>query len=150
MRTIRTAKEVRGGIETVWQVMTDRRDLSWRGDLVQLQVRADPEGDILIETLRGNLTARFRVTREEPPRAYEQRMTGEMVSRSWGFELEETAPERTRIVLVEHYWFKSRLLEFLSYLYLHQKAGQRAQLKELAQRLDRLAGQTQDGEMLTQ
>lgn len=135
MRTVATARELAGNIELVWSVMTDRTDLSWRGDLAGLQVVSSDEGDVLIETMRSGQRARFRVTREEPPMAYEQRLTGTALDRSWGFTLTAVGPDRTRVTLEERYDFHNRLLLLLSYLYLRPRDVQKAQLKQLAERL---------------
>ena len=146
MRNVVTARELAGNIEQVWSVMTDRTDLSWRGDLAGLQIISSDGGDILVETLRSGLRAKFRVTKNQPPVAYEQQLTGESLDRSWGFTLAAAGPDRTKVTLEERYDFHNRWLLLLSYLYLHPRDAQKAQLKNLAERLERLAAAAQQME----
>lgn len=139
MRSISTIKILPYRQELICSVLLNRADYGWRDDLASIQVQHSSEGDIIIEKLRNGIVARFVVTREEPPSAYEQTLTGTHVSRTWGFTLAEEDIGHTKIILTEQYIFKSRVLLFLSYLYFHPRAEQKIYLKKLQEKLKQMA-----------
>lgn len=135
MRVVCTARNVPGNTEAVWHVLTDWAHMDWRGDLESIRVSWDGEVQTIVETLRNGATARFIVTKWEPPAEFEKVLAGEVVSRRWGVTLALVGPEETRVTLREEYVFKSRLLSLLSRLYVPVREGQKRYLKALETRL---------------
>ena len=138
MRTVKTTRELPGDPEWIWQVITDFRHLGWRGDLAAIRVTETEQGKEIVETLRDQTVVRYLVTTWEPPREYEQTLTGSMVTRTWGVLLEPGEPGKTKVTVRETYRFKNRLMLLASYPYLPIRGGQKQYLKNLRDRLKEL------------
>lgn len=141
IRKVRTTKPLPGTAEEIWQVVTDYKNLGWRGDLASIRVTHTEGGVQVTETLRNQMAIQFLVTVWQPPREYRQDMKGDKVSRSWGVVLQPGDPGKTQVTVVEEYHFSTPLLGLLSYLYLPVRSGQKRYLKMLGQRLKELRSQ---------
>ncbi len=117
--------------ETVWTIVTNNSDTSWRSDITRTCVKEG--GSVFVETAKGGMETTFHITRKEPYQLYSFTLENRMICGEWTGEF-SAAADGTKVVFTERVRTRSRLLGFLAYL-MPIKAMQQQYVTDLQRRL---------------
>ena len=107
-------------METIWAVITRRRDTGWRSDLDRVEWEDDTH---FVEYTKGGTATRFTVTASHPPRHWALALENPHLTGRWTGML-EPVPEGTRVIFAESVFPRRCWLRPLVGLYLKRQQKQ--------------------------
>lgn len=86
-------------VETIWEIVTSLRDVSWRTDLSKLDVLEDQHK--FIEYTKQGFPTNFQITTFEPWKLYAFTMENDNMSGIWTGEFFSLSETKTKIIFTE-------------------------------------------------
>ena len=117
-------------VKTIWDIVTDNRNYSWRSDLDRIEMTDDDNR--FIEYTKDGFATIFTITEKEPYTRYEFNIESEFLSGSW-IGLFKESPEGTELDFTEEIRARglSRRIMLPFYLKYQQKKYMEDLLKAL-------------------
>lgn len=131
MRKSTITAEFNADVKTVWDIVTDNGNYSWRSDLARIEV----SGDTFTEYTKQGFQTRFTITRREPYRRYEFDMENGNFTGHWTGTFSETGAGSTRVNFTETLNIRNPLMELLSYIGMPLKKIQKTYIADLRKAL---------------
>jgi len=133
MRTSEIVAEFKADCNTVWDVVTNNDDFSWRSDLERVEVSKD--GKIFTEYSRGGGITQFVITRMDKPRRYEFNMESKLFTGNWIGVFSPTKDGGSRVIFTENIHVKNPIIRLLSSLFWDLKKIQETYISDLKRKL---------------
>ncbi len=121
-------------IQTVWNLVTDNENYSWRSDLSKIEIMDD--GERFIEHTKEGYQTFFHITVKEPYSRYEFDMENKNFSGHWVGILTALENGGTKIDFTEELSIKNPVIEILSYLFMNLKKIQERYVSDLRKALN--------------
>ncbi len=133
MRISQITAEFKADPKTVWDIVSDNGDYTWRSDLSEIIV--SPDGSSFTEvTVKGEET-HFTITKKEPYSRYEFDMENKMLRGHWEGVFTEMENGGTKITFREEVHVKNPAIELLSRFVFSLKKVQEAYIADLRRKL---------------
>lgn len=116
-------------IETVWNIVTDNSNYSWRSDLSKIE-QAD-DGKTFTEFAKEGFETTFTITVKEPCTHYEFDMNNNNFTGHWIGIFSKTENNGTKIDFAEEIRITIPVMEILSYLFMNLKKMQLTYIRDL-------------------
>lgn len=133
MRTSEFKGTFKTDVKTVWNVITNNSDYTWRSDIDHIEVLED--GKTFIEYARGGGKTKFVITKKKEFSRYEFDMENKMFSGNWTGVFSEIGNGGTEIICTENIHIKNPFMRFLSYFLWDFKKMQRTYIDDLKRKL---------------
>lgn len=115
-------------IETIWEVVTNNQDSSWRSDLDHIEIIDETH---FIEHTKEGFTTEFEITDKVFCEFYAFDMTNKNFRGKWSGKFIRINENETKMLFLEQIYFKNKLMEIISYLGLNLKKIQTQYFKDL-------------------
>ncbi|MCR2032428.1 hypothetical protein [Anaerofustis stercorihominis] len=132
MRRSELVAAFKSDINTVWDVMTNNKDFSWRSDLDRIEI-LDKEN--FVEYTKDGFSTSFKITAKEKPHLYKFDMENKNFKGKWIGEFRETEDGGCEITFIEEIYIKSKVMEILSHLFMNLKKMQDTYVRDLKVKL---------------
>lgn len=119
-------------VQTVWDLVTDNSDCTWRSDLEKIEI---VDSTTFIEYAKGGAKTTFTITGKQPCKRYAFAMQNKNFTGNWTGLFQEAGKGRTRIDFTEELYIKNPVMELLSHLFFNLKKMQRRYADDLRNRL---------------
>lgn len=133
MRTSEFKGIFKTDVKTVWNVITNNSDYTWRSDIDHIEVLED--GRTFIEYARGGGKTKFVITKKKEFSRYEFDMESKMFSGNWTGVFSETENGGTEVICTENIHIKNPFMRFLSYFLWDLKKMQQIYIDDLKRKL---------------
>ncbi len=120
-------------IKTVWQVVTDHRDVSWRQGIDRVEV--SPDGKRFTEYTEKGQATEFTITKVEPYSLYSFSMDHKFFSGFWFGTFSETPEGGTKVVFTENIEMKTQWLKMLFTIFMNLPKMQQQYVDDLRKKL---------------
>lgn len=134
MRKSNITASFKADIKTVWDIVTDNENNTWRSDLSKIEIIGG--GDRFIEYTKEGYQTQFHITTKEPYERYEFDMENKNFKGHWVGVFTEIAGGGTQIDFTEELNIKNPLMEVLSYLFMNLKKIQEQYISDLRKALN--------------
>lgn len=121
-------------VKTVWNIITNNADYTWRSDLSRIDILDN--GERFIEYTKGGFSTTFTIIKKEQYKIYEFDMENKNMTGHWIGIFSETKDNGTRIDFAEEINIKNPILKALSYMFMNIKKMQETYVTDLRKRLD--------------
>lgn len=132
MRKSELTATFKSDINTVWNVVTNNKDFSWRSDLDRIEVLDEVN---FVEYTKDGFSTCFKITIKEKPYLYKFDMENKNFNGVWVGKFRETEDGGTKITFIEEIYIKSKVMEVLSHLFMNLKKMQNTYVKDLKVKL---------------
>jgi hypothetical protein len=133
MRRSKITATFQADVKTVWDVVTNNEDYSWRSDLEKITVGED--GLCFTEYTKGGYRTDFMITFRAPYTRYEFDMKSNNFTGHWTGIFSETESNGTQVDFTEELYINNRIMELLSYLFMNIRKIQAAYIADLRRKL---------------
>lgn len=134
MRKSKIAAVFHADIQTVWNVVTNNENYSWRSDLSKIEILGN--GEKFIEHTKEGYQTNFTITVKEPYGRYEFDMENKNFTGHWIGIFTEVQNGGTKIDFTEEINIKKPVMELLSYLFMNIKKIQEQFVGDLRKALN--------------
>lgn len=117
MKSITVTAEIPCDIETVWNIVTDNRNYSWRSDLTEIKIIDEKHFD---EYTKNGFVTHFSITEKEPYKVYRFDMENRNMSGHWTGVFEK-CESGTRITFTEEVSVKKPIMNLFVSGYLKKQ-----------------------------
>lgn len=132
MKTSVFTAEFQSNIETVWNVVTNNKDTSWRSDLEHVEVQ--PNGSSFTETAKGGISTEFTITEKQPFKRYAFNMQNKFFTGNWSGSFETLLTGGTKIIFEEKLQMRNPFLRLIS-VFMNLKKMQEQYALDLRKKL---------------
>lgn len=122
-------------IRTVWDIVTDNSNYTWRSDLSKIKILDD--GKRFVEYTKNGFSTTFTVTLKDVCKRYEFDMENQNFAGHWIGIFTKAANGGTKIDFTEELNIKNPVMEVLSYLFLNLKKMQKTYVRDLREELSK-------------
>lgn len=133
MRKSVITAEFAADVQTVWDIVTNLEDTSWRSDLSRTEHTED--GKTFVEYTREGYATKFTITERTPCRRYAFGMENKNFTGQWSGAFTITERGGTRITFTEEIQVRSPVMEFLSRFTMNLKKTQQRYVHDLRRKL---------------
>lgn len=133
MRKSRIVATFSRDVQTVWNIVTDNTNYSWRSDLSKIEVADD--GNSFTEYSKGGFNTTFTITMKKPYERYEFNMNNKNMNGHWIGIFSETTTGGTQIDLTEEIKIPNPIIRVASYLFMNLKKMQETYVDDLRKAL---------------
>lgn len=133
MRTSTIRDIIDADVHTVYAVVTDLVDTTWRSDLTKTEVI--PNG--FIEHTTGGAVIEFHITNRKPDQQYEFQMKTKFYDGVWSGTFRSIQPHQTEIEFTQKIDIHNPIMYLLSYIMLRLNAYQKQYVKDLKAEVSR-------------
>ena len=132
MRRSELVATFKSGINTVWDIVTNNKDFSWRSDLDRIEILDE---DNFVEYTKDGFSTGFKITAKEKPYLYKFDMENKNFKGKWIGEFRKTEGGGCEITFIEEIYIKSKVMEILSHLFMNLKKMQDTYVRDLKVKL---------------
>lgn len=139
MRSLKRARvaeitaEFNSNIKSVWNIVTNNNDYSWRSDIKKIEIYNN--GKEFIEyTHNGNAT-KFIISKKDEYSEYAFNMENKMFTGFWKGSFSEKENGGTKIVFKENVFIKNHFIRILSYFFMDLGKIQNTYISDLRKKL---------------
>jgi len=133
MRKSSITATFQANIQSVWNVVTDNENYTWRSDLLKIDIFDG--GNRFIEYTKDGYSTTFTVTVKEACKRYEFDMENKNFVGHWTGIFTESENGGTKIDFTEELNIKNPIMEILSYLFMNLKKMQQTYVSDLRKKL---------------
>lgn len=119
-------------IATVWTIVTDLQQFSWRSDIQTIKILSPTT---FIEVYKGGGQTTFTIVEQKEQERYAFTMDNRFFSGQWFGEFVKINQETTKVVFTEVLDFNNPVVYILSFLMIPLKKIQKTYLLDLEKRL---------------
>jgi hypothetical protein len=120
-------------VKTVWDVVTNNSDYSWRSDIEKIEIK-DNGNEFIEYTPNGNAT-HFYIVKKNEYSEYAFDIENKMFSGKWTGCFYSTETGGTKIVFTEKILIKNPIIRLLSYVLMDLKKIQEKYVSDLKKKL---------------
>lgn len=120
-------------IITVWNVVTNLRDCSWRSDISRITVLSNPNS--FFEYTKKGFPTMFTITRKNAYECYEFDMENKHFTGHWTGIFHALPGDRTQVEFTEEINPKNPLMKLLGKYFMNLKKMQNTYIEDLRDRL---------------
>lgn len=120
-------------IKSVWEVVTNNLDYSWRSDIDHIE--SLPNKKEWIEYTSDGKETKFTVTKKNKYMEYEFNMENKMFTGYWTGYFSENESGGTKVVFTENIFIKNPIIHYISYLVWDLKKIQNTYILDLKKKL---------------
>lgn len=133
MRKSTITAKYKADVKTVWDIVTDNTNYTWRSDLDRIEILED--GKSFVEYTKQGYQTRFAITCKEPYERYAFDMENDNFTGHWTGLFSSTPSGGTQIVFTEELQIKNAFVELLSYIAMPLKTIQNIYAADLRKAL---------------
>lgn len=119
--------------KTLWNIVTNNEEYSWRSDLERIEILEN--GSQFIEYTKGGFNTTFTITQKQPYTTYAFTMENQNFKGNWKGAFSVIENGGTRIEFTEEIEMKNRFVEILSYIMMPLKKMQKTYIRDLKRKL---------------
>lgn len=117
--------------ETLWKVVTDNYDFSWRSDLSKIEVTDDSH---FVEYAKNNYPTYFTITKKEPIQIYQFQIQNSNMKGIWTGLFQELENGNILLDFTEELEVKNSIMRLFAKAYLRKQQNQ--YMKDLEEKLN--------------
>lgn len=119
-------------IKTVWQVITNNEDYTWRSDLQKIEVKNEKD---FIEIYPNGNSTQFHITKKEPYQLYTFDMDNKNFRGNWIGEFESLQDGKTKVIFTENIQVKNPIMRILATFFMNIQKIQEQYVADLKKKL---------------
>lgn len=119
--------------KTLWDIITNNEEYSWRSDLERIEILENKNQ--FIEYTKGGFNTTFTITQKQPYTTYAFTMENQNFKGNWKGVFFEIENGGTRIEFTEEIEMKNTFVEILSYIIMPLKKMQKTYIRDLKRKL---------------
>lgn len=123
----------RADVESVWNLVTNLQNYTWRSDIKRIDVLND--GNKFVEYAPNGNATTFTITAKEPYKEYALSMEHNLFTGSWYGHFSKSESGGTTITFVEQIHIHNPIIKLLSYALMNLKKMQLAYISDLKKAL---------------
>jgi len=120
-------------VVTVWNIVTNNHDYTWRSDIKIVEVLEG--GNSFVEITPNGIKTKFNITNRTLYELYEFNMDNNMLEGNWVGKFTSTENGGTKITFTENIFVKNSVIRLISVLFMNIKKIQNTYIIDLKKKL---------------